>query len=230
MFAIRKVSFIVFTLIFYFLNISTTLAAAEAEPSEVKAHKPINPIYVGLTLGWGATTWNALVGKGKDTQLKFYLPVSVKDGDIAWGVFVGYEFTRLFALEYQYMHFPNSIIRFDPRRSVYSHKYHHSDFETKSSVYSLHAKFMVPIYHTPIRAFASAGIAVLHRKDSLAYTKSGVGGDFGAGFNYNLNPHALVEIGFQFFTGKGITELEPVHDYIPFLYSFHLRFAYRFSF
>jgi opacity protein-like surface antigen len=91
---------------------------------------------------------------------------------------------------------------------------------------SLMAKIMMVIPRSDIRIYSSFGFAEVHRSDEISDHWTG-SPTFGAGLNYNLNKHIMAELGANYTAGKGQSELSPVDDYFPFVYSVFLRLAYR---
>jgi hypothetical protein len=187
------------------------------------------PIYVGITGGYGATTWEGLVPikKNQSGAMIMSTPVSVTEGGAVWGVFAGYEFIPYFALEGSYMRYPNAKVSFD-EFSIYTFD-HDGDTElsTHTETVSLMGKIMLIIPTTRVRAYSSAGVAGSHRWDAIS-DRWRVTPTFGIGFNYPLTPHIMSEVGASYTAGYGTSELNPAENYMPFLYSVFLRFAYRF--
>jgi hypothetical protein len=89
------------------------------------------------------------------------------------------------------------------------------------------AKIMMVIPTTTIRAYSSIGLAEVHRSDEIKDLWMGRP-NFGVGFNYDITDHIMAEIGGTYTAGQGQSELNPVQDYFPFLYSIIARIAYRF--
>lgn len=187
------------------------------------------PFFIGVTGGYGWTTWNGLV-PSKDNQnfaISMSTPQNVTEGGALWGVFAGYEFLPSFALELAYMRYPNAKVTFDPQ-SLFTFEHNGlTEFTTHTEMVSLMGKIMLVIPTTTIRAYSSLGVAELHRNDEVndQWVTSPT---FGAGFNYNVTPHIMSELGANFTVGRGESELSPAEDYFPFLYSVFLRLAYRF--
>lgn len=89
----------------------------------------------------------------------------------------------------------------------------------------LKAKIMLQIPKTSIRAYSSVGIAGIHRNDILVNQWRATPA-FGAGFNYQLTNHWMLELGGNYTAGYGEAQLTPSDSYFPFLYSVVLRLAY----
>lgn len=180
--------------------------------------------YVGSTIGYGSTTWAELI----DNDSWVSTPIKVNEGGVDGGIFTGYEFGPHFAVEAQYLQFRKAQIFFNKDVSDYTQNDGVSQMTSRTRTYSLETKFMAPIFSSPIRGFATAGAAVTRRSDVLAHTDHRLSPVFGAGFNYDVTKHVMSEFGFQYYTGYGKSENDPVYDYIPFLYSIHFKLAYRF--
>lgn len=223
MFSLNRIFKLLLTALLTLSLLSTPMLALASKHNDFNKH----PFYVGAQIGYATTTWKHLVSE--DMSLWGTTPLHVKEGDLSWGIFIGYEFEPQFALEAEYLRLPTATLAFDKQMSIYIYRDHIQRLRTKTDVMTVHGKFMAPLASLPIRIFAIAGIAIIHRTDFLADTKSNVGADFGAGFNFNVSPHVLAEFGFEFFTGQGVTEYEPIRNFIPFLYTLHFKLAYRFS-
>lgn len=184
-----------------------------------------HPFYAGVLLGYGSTDWDRL--SSSDLLVNISTLKKADDDGLAWGLFAGVDIIPHFGLEFDYTRFANTTIQLSPF-TIYNVPTNKLTFTSKTELYSLIGKFMVPIPHTPIRAFADAGVGFTHRSDILANTVH-VGPTFGAGFNMNIGPRVLAEIGFQYTTGFGRSGEKPVIDYVPYTYTAHFKLAYRFS-
>jgi hypothetical protein len=186
-----------------------------------------NPFYVGLTGGYGSTTWGELVPPDQNAAMSLSTPVSVSEGGFAWGLFAGYEFIPQFGLEASYMHYQAARLYFDPM-SLFSFNYDGlTELTSRTESVTLMAKIMLVIPTTTIRVFSSAGAGGVHRYDAIKNIWR-LRPTFGAGFNYNITDHWMTELGVNYIAGYGVPELNPTKDYVPFLYSAFLRIAYRF--
>jgi len=187
------------------------------------------PFYLGVTGGYGKTTWQGLVPpeNKQNVATDVFTPKYVNEGGALWGLFGGYEFLPYFALEAAYLRYPNAKISFDSS-SLFSFENNGlTYFTSKTETISLMAKIMMFIPLTDVRAYSSLGVAEVHRSDPINEHWTG-SPSFGAGFNYNLTERVMVELGAVYTAGKGQSELNPVEDYFPFLYSVFLQLAYRF--
>ena len=197
--------------------------------AEIKRH----PLYVGVTGGYGSTTWAGLVPLDLSEQdeqtfaLRLSTPIQVSEGGGVWGFFAGYEFIPNFALEASYMRYEDATVTFDEISNFTFNTDGLTEFVTQTETVSLMGKFMLFIPRTKVRVYSSVGGAALHRKDILAngwrYTPT-----FGLGLNRDFNPHVMGEIGANFTAGYGEAQLNPTDVYFPFLYSVFARLAYRF--
>ena len=187
------------------------------------------PFYVGLTGGYGWTTWGALIPSvnNQNFAMNMSTPIYVNENGALWGVFAGYEFLPCFALEAAYMHYPNAKVTFDST-SFFSFDHDGlSEFITRTETVSLMGKIMLVIPRTDIRAYSGIGVAEVHRSDEIN-DRWIVSPTFGAGLNYNFTEHVMGEFGASYTAGRGESELSPTEDYYPFIYSVFLRLAYRF--
>ncbi len=186
------------------------------------------PFYIGGAGGYGSTTWQGLVpAPGKqNVAISMSTPEQVTEGGGVWGVWTGYEFGPLFALEANYTRYANAKVTF-VEESLFS--FDHDglvSFDTQTETVSLMAKFMLFVPQTLVRAYSSFGIAEVHRTD-LLFNHWNVSPTFGLGLNYNVTPHWMIELVGNYTAGYGESELNPVEDYVPFLYSVMARVAYR---
>lgn len=193
--------------------------------------EPVNhPFYVGIIGGYGSTTWDGLVPDEKNQNIALALstPIDVEEGGAAWGAIAGYEFSPNFALEANYMRYPNATIYFDPVNSLFS-AFHdgQSNFITHTDTIGLMAKIMLPIHQSKFRVYSGAGAAAIYRKDIIVdeWRSAPV---FGVGVNYNFTEHIMGELAGNYTTGFGESVLSPADTYFSFLYSITARLAYRF--
>jgi len=188
-----------------------------------------HPFYLGLTGGYGSTTWGGLVpSKNKQNNaLNISTPTYVKEGGAIWGAFVGYEFIPFFAIEGAYTRYPDAKVSFDPM-SLFTFEHDGlTSLTTKTETVSLMGKIMLVIPNTKIRAYSSVGGAEVHRSDQLNDHWQ-LSPTFGLGFTYNITDHIMTELGANYTSGAGESELNPAQDYVPFLYSVFFHLGYRF--
>jgi hypothetical protein len=187
------------------------------------------PFYAGLTVGYGTTTWDGLVGTPDEAfVMSLSTPIGVDEGGTIGGGFIGYEVFPAFALEFSYTHYPNAKLYFD-QYSLVTYEYDGiRSLITHTNNYAIVGKFMVPIPHTNhARIFSSVGPSVTHRQD-VVYNHWQLTPAFNFGFDVDVTEHAMIEVGANYTAGTAISEMNPTKDYIPFLYSGFARIAWRF--
>jgi hypothetical protein len=187
------------------------------------------PYYVGVEAGYGTTTWSGLVptGNNKNGAMIISTPTNVEEGGLVGGIFTGIELIPYFAVEANYMRYPNAKVNFGAD-SLFAFDHNgRTSLNTHTDTLSVMGKFMVLVPRTTVRAYASAGPAFIHRWDELNNNRR-VTPTFGLGVNYNINSHIMTELAGNYTAGYGESELNPSEDYMPFLYSVFLRIAYRF--
>jgi opacity protein-like surface antigen len=188
-----------------------------------------HPFYIGAIAGYGSTTWQGLVApkKSQNEALTLSTPIYVEEGGATWGVMAGYEFTPCFAVEANYIRYPNSTVYFN-EFSLFSFTHDQElSLSTKTEAISLLGKIMLLIPNSNFRVFSSAGGAALYREDMIIDNWR-LTPTFGAGVNYNFTEHLMGEIAGNYTAGYGESQLSPVDTYYPFLYSVTARVAYRF--
>lgn len=194
--------------------------------ASVDLEKMHHPFYLGLTSGYGSTTWGDLLPKNQSNVMSISTPISVTEGGVIWGMVAGYEFIPQFALEASYTRFPETKLYFDSM-SIFTYDYNRVELTTNVESAALVAKLMLIIPHTSIRAFSSFGAAMVHRYDSIKNIWR-VEPTFNAGVNYNFTEHWMGEVGINYTAGYGQAELDPTKDFVPFLYSIFVHVVYRF--
>lgn len=199
---------------------------ANSNPNELFHHKA----YVGALGGFGSTTWEGLVPSKENQNIAMSLstPVSVEEGGGVWGFLAGYEFSRHFAVEGGYTRYPAASVVFDEDSLFAFENDGRTDFVTNTETLSFMVKVMLDIPKTDLRFFSSAGGAAVNRWDEFV-EQWRIAPTFGLGFNTNFTQRLMGEFGFNYTAGYGESEINPSKDYIPFLYSVSVRFAYRFA-
>lgn len=189
----------------------------------------VHPIYFGAMGGWGSTTWGGLVPtvSNQNSAISISTPVAVEEGGGVWGFSLGYEFTPCFALEANYMVFPNAKITFD-EYSLYAYDEDTLILNTKTQTASVNAKIMLVIPKTSLRFYSSAGIASVFRQDQINDTYR-ISPTFGFGINLLLTERIMAELGTNYTAGYGESEINPVLDFVPFLYSVFFKASLRFG-
>ncbi|MDP1573930.1 MAG: hypothetical protein Q8L78_03225 [Coxiellaceae bacterium] len=195
---------------------------------------PSRTVYVGVNVGGGSTEWQYLVDTtDPDGTTSGTTPTDVSEGGPSWGVVFGYLVGKNFAFELQYMQFANSTITLDG--NTYPQVTCSDDFDrtgcspmvSKTDAYSLSGKLFVPVGKTHMRVFAAVGAGLVQRSDVINHTSS-VAPYMSAGLDYNFTRHWILESGFQYYTGFGASEVDPVDDFIPFAWDAYARIAYQF--
>lgn len=212
-------------------NAATTVKNAVPPPPVVNATPtpavtcsvPDNqhPFYIGAIAGYGNTNWQEMISL--DGVSATSTPIDAGGSGLTLGAMAGYQITRYFAVEGNYMHFPESHITFAP-----NNVYGITSFDSETNEYAVLAKFMVPVGHTKLKIFSEIGPSYVQRNDDMA-NKGHFGGGFGVGADYDFNARWFTELNLNYFTGFGESELKPAYDYVPFLYTLNLRVGYRFS-
>ena len=183
--------------------------------------------YIGVNGGYGSTTWVGLVPEiDQNMVLTMSAPIEVKEGGAAWGGFAGVEFTPFFALEANYLSYPDATVFFDKDSFFAFENNEQTELNTKTQAISLMAKFMLTLPGTSVRAYSSLGIGGIHRHDEINNVWIAAP-SFGVGLNYIFTKHVMGEVVGNYMSGYGTSELNPVKDYVPFLYAAYARIAYR---
>ncbi len=206
-----------------------SIVHADPKPNPWPAIWQAHEFYFGVNFGYGNTDWSQLVAQPND-QIEYYLlsvstPIKAGDQGPAWGIFTGWEVQPHFAMELNYVRFPNTKVTFD-QYSVYATRYNVVNLDSNTYTYSFIGKFMVQIARTGIRGFANAGGALVHRQDELV-DAGRITPTFGVGLNYVLAQRVFLELGFQYYAGFGKATLTPAVNYTPFLYSVTAKLGYR---
>lgn len=209
------------------LIVALALQPALTLGAEAVCTHDCHPFYFGVQNGYGSTTWQGLVPTRNNQSIAMSMstPIDVTEGGLTGGFFLGYELLPYFALEGSYVRYQDAIVNFGTD-SIFYFDNGYTSLRTSTQSTSLIGKVMLVIPHTEVRAFSSAGLAVSHRWDNLRdfYRATPT---FGLGFNYNITNRAMVELAGSYTAGYGESEITPVVDYMPFLYSVLIKIAYR---
>jgi len=197
------------------------------EASQQVANKYRYPGYLGVTYGYGATTWGYLIPPEENAAMNLSTPVEVSENGSLWGLFGGYEFNPFFALEAAYMYYPRANVYFDPY-SIFTYDNDGlTGFVTHTQSVSLIGKFMVVVpKNNNFRIYSSVGAAGVHR-DDIMLNQWQLSPKFGVGLVYLITPHIMTELGIEYVAGAAVSELNPAESFIPFLYSGFVRLAMR---
>ncbi len=185
--------------------------------------------YIGLIGGYGSTTWDGLVPSNRNQNIAMNMstPIAVEEGGNVWGVLAGYEFSPHFAVEVNYLKYPDAKVSFDVRNSMFAFDHGVAEFITKTEYVSMMGKIMLIIPNTKIRAYSGAGAANLHREDMILDDWR-VSPIFAVGLIYPFTKHLRGELSGDYTSGFGESQLNPADTYYPFLYSATVRVAYQF--
>ncbi len=184
--------------------------------------------YVGVNGGYGSTTWIGLVPEleNENMVLSMSTPIDVREGGGVWGGFAGVELTPFFALEANYLSYPDATVVFDKDSFFAFENNDQTELNTKTQAISLMAKFMLTLPRTNVRAYSSLGVGGIHRDDEINNIWIAAP-SFGVGLNYVFTKHVMGELAGNYMSGYGTSELNPAKDYVPFLYAAYARVAYR---
>ncbi|MDA8561876.1 outer membrane beta-barrel protein [Gammaproteobacteria bacterium] len=214
-------------LIFLFISIfDNACASVFTENADLIEYKYRHPGYLGVTCGYGATTWGYLVPQDKNEAMNLSTPTRVSENGTLWGLYGGYELNHSFAFEASYMHYPIAKVYFD-QASLFTLENNLGGFVTHTQAISFAGKFMIVIpRNINFRPYSSVGIAGIHRDDFMANSWK-VTPKFGVGLSYLLTDHMMMELGIDYLAGDGVSELNPAESFVPFLYSGFARLAMR---
>ncbi|MDP3559195.1 MAG: hypothetical protein Q8R79_02420 [Legionellaceae bacterium] len=189
-----------------------------------------HPFYAGALGGYGSTTWEGLVPSDENLNLAMSMstPIDVREGGGVWGFLAGYELNPYFALEANYVHYPDATVFFDPMSLFSFNQGDKTELLTRTETINLMGKIMMFIPNTEIRAYSSAGVAEVHRNDFLI-KQWRLSPTFGVGLNYHFTDYLMGELAGNYTAGFGEAQLNPTDSYFPFLYSVSLRIAYCFG-
>lgn len=189
-----------------------------------------NKYYVGGVGGSGYTTWRGLVPseENRNDAISISTPILVREGGAMWGLVAGYEVTPYFAVEANYMHFPAAIITFDEDSLFSFDNDGMTKLTSRTQTGSIMGKVMLLIPDSPFRIYSGAGIATVWRSDEIN-TAHRVSPAFAVGITLNVNKNIMFEAGTNYIAGYGESEINPVNDFIPFVYSFYGKIALRFG-
>lgn len=185
--------------------------------------------YIGGLAGYGSTTWKGLVPSRENQNIAMSMstPISAQEGGSTWGVLLGYEFTPYFALEANYVDYPDAAVLFDEFSLFAFDNDGLLSFRTHTEAFSLMAKIMLIIPDTAFRIYSSAGAANMHRND-LVMDDWRLTPSFGAGINYHMSEHLMAEVGGTYVAGFGESQLSPADSYYPFVTSATVRLSFVF--
>jgi len=194
-------------------------------------------VYAEYAVGVGATSWKQLANSDPNqAAITESVPLRAPDNNLmVYGGVLGYQPSKNFAFEFSYLRFPDSTLYLS------EDAYSPSTMQTETSEFAFMVKVLGQMTHRiPLFAYAAAGVQAIHRDDGDGATSLvsfpplviqeniwHVNPAFGFGFLYNINPHWVMDLAFRFNVGFGRSEVNPLKDYVPFLYSGTFRFGYR---
>lgn len=215
-----------FFIIFLLIVSHTVYASRFSENAPMIEYKYRFPGYLGVTCGYGATTWGYLIPPDENAALSLSTPNRVSENGTLWGLYGGYEINHSFALEASYMHYPTAKVYFDDV-SLFTFENNLAGFVTHTQALSFVGKFMIVIpRNTDFRLYSSVGAAGIHR-DDLMNNAWKLSPKFGVGLTYLITEHMMAELGIEYLAGDGVSELNPAESFIPFLYAGFARLAMR---
>lgn len=208
---------------------------------------PKKRIYFGINVGGGSTEWKYLVDTTDPNDPSYTTPAAVSEGGASWGLVLGYDVSKNFAIEAQYMQFANADITLAPINSPYVDQNGNPipSIVSQTEAFSLSGKFLAQIAKTHLRAFAAIGAGMVERTDPLVNYQVGANPPpysnytgknssiscvtpyLSTGLVYSLSRHWMVESGFQYYTGFGKSQLDPMSSFIPFAWDAYGRLAYQ---
>lgn len=211
------------------------LCAVQASISYSKVPKNVLELYekkyyIGGAVGSGYTTWGGLVPseENRNVAMSVSTPILVREGGAVWGLFGGYEISPYFAIEANYMDYPEAVVTFD-EDSLFAFEHDGlTKLRTNTQTGSLMAKIMLIIPESPFRLYSAAGIAGVWRKDEVN-TANRVSPTFSFGVTLNPSKWLMFEVGSNYTAGYGESEINPANHFIPFVYSFYGKAAIRFN-
>jgi len=208
---------------------------------------PSKKIYVGVNMGGGSTEWKYLVDTSDPGSPSVTTPSAVSEGGPSWGVVLGYDVSKNFDIELQYMQFANASIKlFSSGPYMDQNGNPITSITSRTDAYSLSGKFLAQLGHTHMRAFAAIGVGTVERSDPLvnyqvnanpppfsnytgkSSTISCITPYLSSGLVYSLSVHWMIEGGFQYYTGFGKSQVDPMSSFIPFAWDAYGRLAYQF--
>jgi len=202
--------------LFTLLLMIPIVGAAVVEPA--KDHF----FYAGVIGGYANVDWSPVVSTDNATLPTD--PTSAEGDGALVGVDVGYQLNPYVQFEAEYMRMPTSTLTY----SIASHR----DYGPLSSAstmdfWSVLVKFIAPLGDTGLSVLTEAGPGYEQRADNVADVNAFTP-TFGAGFLYRINPQIQVEAVFQYAAGTGVSEVNPMNDYVPEIYAYTFKVDYLF--
>lgn len=182
--------------------------------------------YAGLMAGFGSNDWGSVTAKTDNLEVTAFNLTSYSGQGASFGVFVGYQPFKRFAIEAQYLHMPQSTLALPYLNAYYplDQNVFNSDMDLLSVIF----KIFVPFSATsPWRIYGDAGASYQMRSDKIA-KKAVFLPTFGAGLNYFINEQWMAEMGFAYTPGYGKSTETPLYHFLPEIYTANLKLAYVF--
>lgn len=217
-------------------NVSANIIKNAVHGTErmLKQHVEL-PFYFGLSTGYGNSDWEEITTV-PDSLAAQGAPIGTTgSGGFAWGGFMGYQFSKHFTVEANYVRYPQTTVQFQPDYNNYNLR----SLKTNTDSLSFLGKIMVPFGFTSIYVYADAGLTLVHRKDVSLDPIPGEnplvgkvnewhsGPSFGFGVAMNITRRIFSEAGFQYTTGFDKADAQPAKDYIPFVYNIMFNLGMR---
>lgn len=219
---------------------------------------PAHPFSIGIGGGIGWVNWNALVAQYSDTDpiisdehlynpddgIYVGSPAKAGGNTYALTAHVAWQFSQHMSLQSDYFYLGDTAVQFDMNKmvihlpipqtkitakNIYPELPADGRFTTHNDAMDLTLKFNAPttlIKHLDV--FTDLGLGVVHRHDILAHIYR-IGGTFGLGLNYRINPHWSTDCAFMYFTGYDRSVPDPAHYFTPFLDSIYVNLNYHFG-
>ncbi len=200
------------------------LALLLSLPSVVLASETFSEhfFYVGLMGGYANVDWGPVISTDRATLATN--PTSAEGVGGLYGFDAGYQLNPYLQFEVEYMRLPTSNLTY----SVAAHRnYGVVDSTSIMDFYAVIAKFIVPLAETGLSLFTDAGPAYQRRSDNVAVIGT-YEPTFGAGVLYRASPNIQLEASFQYGSGTGESEMNPMDDYIPEVYAYTFKVDYLF--
>ena len=205
-------------------NMKLLLALLLGLPSAVFALEPVSEhfFYVGLVGGYANVDWAPVISTDRATLPTN--PTSAEGTGGLYGFDAGYQLNPYVQFEGEYIRLPSSSLTY----SAAAHRnYGVLSSTTTMDFYAVIAKFIVPVAETGLSLFTDAGPAYQHRSDNVAEIST-YEPTFGAGILYRASPNIQLEASFQYASGTGQSEKNPMDDYIPEVYAYTFKVNYLF--
>jgi len=176
--------------------------------------------YLGLIGGWAKVDWDPIISTDEATLVSNPTQADGKGG--LFGLDVGMQWNKYFALEAEFIRMPDTYLNFSP--AAYP-AYHTLSTTSTMDFAAVIFKVMLPLGATPISLFTDIGPAYQHRDDDVA-NKTIYTGTFGAGALYRATEHWQYEVSFQYAPGYGKSIATPMDEYVPEIYAGTFKLNY----